>query len=125
MLALPLLDAMVPALAAGTSTAARAKRQPQPPPIFQARSEPPPAFQAQSDPAPPPAFQARLVPPVAFQPASVQEVPTEDESPRAMSAVVSAPPSLTEEQHARIAWNKAMAQARKGRKDSAVSNSSG
>ena len=103
----------------------QAQSDPPPPPAFQARSEPPPAFQAQSDPAPPPAFQARSVPPVAFQPASVHEVPTEDESPRAMSAVVSAPPSLTEEQRARIARNKAMAQARKGRKDSAVSNSSG
>ena len=68
-------------------------------------------------------FQARSVPPVAFQSASVQ--PPEDESPRATSAaVVSAPPSLTDEQRARIARNKAAAQARRGRKDSGASNSS-
>ena len=61
--------------------------------------------------------------PVAFQAASVQ--PPEDESPRATSAaVVSAPPSLTDEQRARIARNKAAAQARRGRKDSGASNSS-
>ena len=130
---------------ARNKAAAQAKRQP----VFQARSDPAPPFQARSAPpapepflarsapAPPPPqarsappapepFQARSgppVPPVAFQPASVQ--PPEDESPRATSAaVVSAPPSLTDEQRARIARNKAAAQARRGRKDSGASNSS-
>ena len=130
---------------ARNKAAAQAKRQPafqarsDPAPPFQARSAPPEPepFQARSAPAPPPPqarsappapepFQARSgppVPPVAFQPASVQ--PPEDESPRATSAaVVSAPPSLTDEQRARIARNKAAAQARRGRKDSGASNSS-
>ena len=99
---------------ARNKAAAQAKRQP----AFQARSDPAPPFQARSAPPVPPP-----VPPVAFQPASVQ--PPEDESPRATSAaVVSAPPSLTDEQRARIARNKAAAQARRGRKDSGASNSS-
>ena len=90
---------------ARNKAAAQAKRQP----AFQARSAPP---------VPPP------VPPVAFQPASVA-APPEDESPRATAAaVVSAPPSLTDEQRARIARNKAAAQARRGRNDSGASNSS-
>jgi hypothetical protein len=94
----------------------------------QARSAPaPPPPQARSAPPAPEPFQARSgppVPPVAFQPASVA-APPEDESPRAApTAVVSAPPSLTDEQRARIARNKAAAQARRGRKDSGASNSS-
>ena len=100
---------------ARNKAAAQAKRQP----AFQARSDPAPPFQARSAPPVPPP-----VPPVAFQSASVG-APPEDESPRASSAaVVSAPPSLTDEQRARIARNKAAAQARRGRKDSGASNSS-